>query len=419
VVLKGSGDYSAETLAITKPMQRLESKIDHLEKSLVKNPMSKSNAAGLIGRTLGNFAGQGDLGELAGTSLAKFFGHGDYTVHSNSLMGVKKGSVVPSFAKVSRGTRYTEREFIGDIRSGVLSGGSTSFNLQTFDINPTNGNLFPWLSRSAVLYDQWEPHGIVFEFVSSSSEFNGTSQALGTVIMATDYDPYDPPFPDKQTMENSDYACSTKPSNGLMHGVECEPAERPTTLLFTKSENAPLTSTSLGNFGVATKGCSQGNTTLGELWVSYDITFYKKQLAASSIPVLTFIVASGTTNPSGGYFQAPVVLRSLALTITQNIGIGSVLNFNNSLLIGSRHMISYRLTTNTNSSDDFDDWTFANCTKVAQRTTYNEPGESQTDLIVELSAPGATVTTSLRPSGATATSYALSVTQTPDDYFYF
>jgi hypothetical protein len=34
----------------------------------------------------------------------------------------------------------------------------------------------------------------------------------------------------------------------------------------------------LGNFQLATQGVSAAGVTLGELWVSYDITFYKKQL---------------------------------------------------------------------------------------------------------------------------------------------
>lgn len=348
--LRGRGDYSASTLAIKDPMNRLESKIDHLEKKLVKDIMSKSSAAATIGRTLGNFAGQGDLGALAGASLAKYFGHGDYQVRKNSLMSGNP-HVGATFSKDGRrGTRITEREYIGDILSGPLTGGSTDFTVSSFDLNPTDSNTFPWLSRMANLFDQWEPNGIVVEFISTSSDFNGSSQALGAVIISTDYDGYDPTFLSKQEMENADYACSTKPSENLLHGVECDPTERPVHILYTSTTGgAPITSTTLGKTQVATQGCSQANVTLGELWISYDITFYKKQLHDSLTygPLLSF---TGTLDAGPSpYFGVPTVSRSINLE--QVIGTGSRINFNNSLP-GEQFMLEYAMYNGATSSDE-------------------------------------------------------------------
>jgi len=298
--IRGRGDYTTEVQSISDPARRLEAKIDHLERSLVKKNLTKLDAASTIGRTLGNFVNQGDLGAYAASSLAKYFGHGDYRVKSNSLMAGDTHVGATFHKDGPRGTRITEREFIGDIRSGSIVDGSTIFNSRTFVINPTNAELFPWLSRLAPLYDQWQPNGIVIEFVSTSSEYNGSSQALGTIIMATDYDPYDTPFASKPEMENSDYACSTKPALSLVHGIECAQSERPSKILYTDLLNgAPKTSTSLGSFQVATQGMSTAGVSLGELWISYDITFYKKQLMASSstIPGLSAIGSSGNGDP--------------------------------------------------------------------------------------------------------------------------
>jgi len=277
---RGRGDYTTEVTSIKNPITRLESKIDHLERSLVRNPLSKSQAASTIGRTLGNFIGQGDLGALAGSSLSKYFGHGDYTVKTNSLMKGASSMGAKFSGDGRRGTRVTEREYIGDLRCGSVIGNASIFNRDVYRINPTDAGTFPWLSQFAKQFDQWEPHGIVFEYVTTSSDFNGASQALGAVIMATDYDAYDPPYPTKLEMEAADYSCSTKPSLNLVHGIECEPKERPFPILYTTPRsNAPEALSSLGNFQVATQGCSVSSVTLGELWVSYDITFYKKQLA--------------------------------------------------------------------------------------------------------------------------------------------
>lgn len=297
--MRGSGDYTPEVSSIVKPMQRLEAKIDHIEKSLNRD------AASTIGRTLGAVVGQPDLGAMAGRTLAKLFGHGDYTVKVNSLI---KGSppVTSSMSRDGkRGTRIVEREYIGDIFSGSLLSGSTQFTNDNYPILPTNPTTFPWLSTIANLYDQWEPNGIVFEFVSTSSEYNGVSQALGTVIMSTDYDVYDSPYPTKSQMENADYACSTKPSVSLMHGIECDMSERPTPILYTDQGSAiPKTSTTLGNFQLATVGCSAANVLLGELWVAYDITFYKKQL--EPLPNLVYQVnVEGTAPEYSGRWSVP------------------------------------------------------------------------------------------------------------------
>lgn len=351
--LRGSGDYSAETKAITNPIKRVEAKIDHLEKSLVKSAMSKSDAASTIGRTLGNFVNQGDLGALAGSTLAKYFGHGDYNVKVNSLMKGAHATGATFHNEGGRGTRITEREFIGDIVSGSLVGGSTAFTNQHFVINPTNASMFPWLSRIAPLYDQWEPNGIVLEFVSTSSEYNGTSQALGTIIMATDYDPYDALYSSKPQMENSDYACSTKPALDLIHGIECADSERPTRLLYTSLDNgAPKSSSQLGTFQVATQGMSVADVSLGELWVSYDITFYKKQLSAAPASQISGLWGFGSTGANLGLFADPTISGTTGdIFITQNVGVGSVINFG-SPPAGSRYIVHY-LKAPGLFSDDF------------------------------------------------------------------
>jgi hypothetical protein len=330
--IRGNGDYTVATKAIKNPLARVESKIDHLESKLVRDLISKSRAAETVGRTLGNFAGQGDLGALAGSQLAKFFGHGDYSVKSNSLM---KGAPVRgnSFGSGKRGTRFTEREYLGDIVSGPLTSGSTDFSVQNFPLNPTNLVTFPWLARVASLYDQWEPNGIVFEFISTSSEFNGASQALGAVIMATDYDGYDPTYISKQEMENADYACSTKPSGNLVHGIECAQRERPTPIMYTSTTNgAPITSTTLGALQVATQGCSAPNVTLGELWVSYDLTFYKKQLTDTA-PVVPTLSRGGTTT-MGGPLVPDQAFGGVdhIITMSTEIGTGTTIHLNNSAL---------------------------------------------------------------------------------------
>jgi hypothetical protein len=254
-----------------------------------KAPSTVSNLAALAGGALGGLFGQPALGATVGRLGSKFLGFGDYELQTNSLIpsvgSAEAGAPIPFFSKTGkRGIRVTEREYLGDVFSGPLVNGASAFTTTAYAINPAQSGAFPWLAAIAAEFEQWEPLGMVFEFRSTSSEFNGSSQALGTVILGTDYDPMAPLAPNKIILENMDYSDSCKASNNLMHGIECAPLERGDRLLLCRP--GPITALGdslrfydLGNFQVATVGCSTANTNLGELWVSYDIAFYKKQIA--------------------------------------------------------------------------------------------------------------------------------------------
>jgi hypothetical protein len=275
----------------------------------------------------GNFLGQGDLGAHAGDFAQKWLGYGDYKLNVNSLITGSaeqhKSSSIPTFSKDGkRGIRLTEREYLGDIRASSTVG---AFNNQSFRINPADPITFPWLLIIAFQFEEWEPLGLIFEFVSTSSEFNGTSQALGTVIMATEYDPVDPNFTSKFVMESADYAQSSKASEGARHGVECDMSERPTKVLYT-STAAPTTDirfNDLGNFQIATAGCSTASVNLGELWVTYDIALYKKQLLGGQV---------GATIPSVAFSAEFGITSALPLgSLTARFNAGSFdMRFNNS-----------------------------------------------------------------------------------------
>jgi hypothetical protein len=401
--LRGKGDYSEQVSSIPERLPRLEAKIDHLEQQLVKKATVK-NAASSIGRLIGNFAGQGDLGSMAGEGLAKLFGHGDYSVKGNSLMTSLNGPTLPKFTSTKRGVRVVEREYLGDLVSGPLSGGSTAFTIQQFPLNPTNSSTFPWGSQMADLFDQWEPNGLVFEFVTTSSEFNGASQALGAVIMATDYDPYDPIYPTKVYMENADYSNSTKPACSLIHGVECDPKERPTRILYTDTQSTaiPLTSTLLGNFYIASQGCSVAGVTLGEIWISYDVTFYKKQLN-SVLYSLPFYFLSGVNAGGTGYLSAASLLlptQSYVVTISTQVGIGNTINFNNTQ-IGEKYQMTY-WSADSALLDSGPLWTPTNCTLVtlySSQEAYGAGFHYVFKYIVTCTAANSTVQCGLRTVG--------------------
>lgn len=217
----------------------------------------------------------------AARAVAKWFGVGDYTLRSNSL--IKAGSTDTSKVEIipagPRETRIIYREYIGDVFTHPTTAGA--FFAKQYPLNPGLVSLCPWLAPIAQQYEQWTPNGIIFEFRSTSSEYVAT-QALGSVIMATEYDSLDAAFSNKQDMLNAAYSNESKPSDRIVHGVECDPRDNPNRIFYVRSGAVPAGGSvrdyDLGTFTIATQGGSTANLNLGSLYVHYDITFRKEQL---------------------------------------------------------------------------------------------------------------------------------------------
>lgn len=241
------------------------------------NPIRSAVAAALraagagIGGLVAGPSGSA-VGRNAGAWVSKVIGSGDYSVSNNSL--VTTG--VPEFAKAKRIVTIKHREYLGDIT------GSTAFSSRSWSLNPGDDTTFPWLSGVASNFQQYRFKGLLFEFVSTSADaLNSTNTALGTVVMATQYNVNRPNFVSKQEMEAYEFSCSTRPSASLLHPIECNPDETPMTHLYVRSGTVPSGEDArmydLGKFQLATVGM-QAAATIGELWVTYDIELLKPRL---------------------------------------------------------------------------------------------------------------------------------------------
>jgi hypothetical protein len=229
-----------------------------------------------LGGFLGGPVGAG-LGREAGAFVSHLLGQGDYTVEGNSLL---TGNQVPTFGNDDKGLRIKHREFIADLI------GSTSFANAGYNLNPGNNFLFPWLSTLATSFETYQFHGLVFEFKSTSANaLNSTNTALGTVIMATSYDSEDADFISKRQAESYEFATSCRPADSMIHPIECKPGENVLQHLYLSTilEKADLPADSdprfyyLGRTQFMTVGM-QAAATIGELWVSYDVSLYKPRL---------------------------------------------------------------------------------------------------------------------------------------------
>jgi hypothetical protein len=255
------------------------------------------------------------LGGRMGSQIARLTGFGDYVVRSNTLMksggALPEGAPIPAMHNIGRETRVCHREFIGDV---VVPSTPTAFTNVAYRINPGDSTTFPWLSPIASQYQQYKINGCIFEFKTLSSDITAGG-ALGAVILATDYDVNSVQFPNKSVMENSEYAVSAKPSLSQVHAIECDPELTASKLLYIRDSTQGLSTADnrlydLGNFQIATSGLpGSTNAVLGELWVSYDISLYKPEVAVPggitkfvgvSTSTTSFMGASPTATGSSG-----------------------------------------------------------------------------------------------------------------------
>lgn len=230
----------------------------------------KSTLGYQIGKDIGGALGYG------AQQLVKFLtGFGDYQIHTNSIMGGVYNP--PELRNIrDRGVVVRHREYIADITA------TSAFTVQSFPINPGLSSSFPWLAQVCDAFEEYYITGLVYEYKTLSADYTtASSAALGYVVMATQYNTYNPVFPDKKTMENYEFSNSAKPSETFVHPVECKRSVTPVSELFIRTGAVPSGADSrlydLGNFQIATGGNS-GSGVLGELWVTFEIVLCKPKL---------------------------------------------------------------------------------------------------------------------------------------------
>lgn len=201
--------------------------------------------------------------------------------------------------------RVKHREFIANIyphKTDTFKDGLCSFK-----INPTAfGTVqtaitgtdatatpcFPWLSRIAQNYEEWNPQKIHYQFISTCSDVtvSTSTSGMGYVAMATQYNVNVNDFKSKVEMQSATGSQSTKPSRNLTHKIRCSDRHSPLANLYVSNTNVSASTEEdrrfydLGEFQIVTQNnsLSTGEASgadpkggIGELWVDYVIDFYK------------------------------------------------------------------------------------------------------------------------------------------------
>lgn len=255
--------------------------------SNLTNTVKRAIMSGLKAIPRGTFAKIGGLagpgGAALGHAVSSITGVGDYEVSGGATT---HGGEVPHFTNRPDKTIIKHREFVAAIKSP-----GTAFTNTTYDINPGNSSLFPWLSTVARSYQQYKVLGMVAVYKPLTSDY-AASGGLGQVILATNYNVNDPAYSSAIQMENSEYAVAVKPSKGALHVLECASALRRNDPFYVYDPNADTGAVSdkrfydMGKLQVATEGLSTtADVTIGQLWVTYEIELIKPVLpVAATIP---------------------------------------------------------------------------------------------------------------------------------------
>lgn len=312
--------------------------------------------------------------------------------------------------------RVKHKEYLGDIYS------ATTFTNVSLKINPGEETTFPWLSQMAKSFEEYKMNKLSFIYKSMSSDAvlsSAASSALGTIIMATDYDASDDLFTTKFEMENNFKTVSGKPSISFKHRVECK--QNVMKKLFVRTENnltADPRFTDIGNFQVAVQGCQATGGVIGELWVEYDCSLSKPQFisgmetasahfqtsyaaaaAAVAAPFGTVCDAGTTRLTTGGY---PVEGSTLDATINYNTaGTYNYIAFNPDMQVGEFLVIMKWKSTAVAGAYTPPTVTFTNCSAqtVWQNDVYSSDGTTATNstnnpimlFVIRITAASATI----------------------------
>ncbi len=184
------------------------------------------------------------------------------------------------------------REYIGEIA------GSVAFSATSYSINPGLSSTFPWLSTLAANYESYKFRDLKFEFETEKS-----TSTNGSLMMAVDFDAADSAPASKTTLMSYQNAVRSAPWCPCEYRSSGDDLRKFGVQRYLRSaalaSNLDIKTYDVGNLIVATSG-NADTTTLGELYVSYEVELHTPQLSASASQVGgQFLVGvSGTTGTS-------------------------------------------------------------------------------------------------------------------------
>lgn len=204
---------------------------------------------------------------------------------------VKKAN--PSISTTSNGSSITIRhtEYIADISSS-----GASYAVTKYSINPGLNANFPWLSNVANNYESYRFNRLQYIYKPICPT---TTQ--GKVILGVDYDASDSTPNSKLILNSFESSVSCSPWDSVTHTSTTKNLHKFGTQRYVRPGTQPtgtdIKSYDIGNLYVGTSNTPSTATTLGELYVSYEIQLFTPQL------VVPLTIASDENTQSSSFAQ--------------------------------------------------------------------------------------------------------------------
>ena len=243
--------------------------------------LAAAAAAPAIGMAMGGAPGA--AAGVVASQIPRVLGLGAYSVKKNSLLDPAATAPMFSNDPMTGGLNVTYSEYICDLYSSS-SPGSAQFLV--LNLNPGLSSVCEFLAQIACNYEQYRWNGVVYQFRSTSGDaLNSTNTALGKIVVSTQYDVLDPEYRNIGEMQASQFVSSSKPSDSIMHPIECDPTQTPSPMLYVRTGNIPTGADfrlyDLCKTTFASSGIQGASVNLGEIWISYSVCLYKPKLYAS------------------------------------------------------------------------------------------------------------------------------------------
>ena len=275
-----------------------------------------------VGRNLGSqamdralMAGQ----EYAHSAMAG--GQGDYDMNALVEGGASSSGfvrTVPEFGPNPDdmgGIIISHKEYLTDVYGNEAA---DEFVNNSWALNPGIEKTFPWLSQFAQNFEEYTMHQLMFTYRATISNDLSTSNGqVGTIIMVVDYNPDNTPFIDKGTMMQYAGAVSSKVTNTVCCGVECDPGQNSGVVgqyvrYMPVLQGQDLKMYDRGTFQLALSGTPDAfvNQPIGELWVSYTVALRKPRLTTGlglAISTDYFIYTAAPYFNMNNLAEAPIV----------------------------------------------------------------------------------------------------------------
>jgi hypothetical protein len=219
------------------------------------------------------------------------------------------------FSSVKHGTRISHTEYVKDIITANTAG---EYSVQAFNINPSNGSLFPWLSNQSTSYSTFVPHSVKFSLKSIVGAGNS-----GTMFLSTTPDCDDVSPSSKADFLNLENVNRSNVWSDCTHVVPSDIIKRlPEYLNSTVPTAITDTTRELGQLFVGTSGCGPSQVA-AELYVTYDISLLHSQpnTGFSAFSGFDPTVISGTVTQAFGTQQPSNIAGNIQIQNINSVGV--------------------------------------------------------------------------------------------------